>query len=310
MESGGIVESIGNKTILVTGATGFVAKLFVEKVLRVQPNVKKLYLLLRAPDTKSATQRLHNEVIEKEVFRVLRQKHGAGFDSFISEKVTPVPGDISCENLGVEDCDLRDEMWREIDIVVNMAATVNFDERYDDALYTNTLGVKHVLNFAKKCAKLQMFVHVSTAYVAGQQEGVIMEKPYRMGETLNGTPGLDIEQELKVAEERSKEVQDLGFTKKQERIAMKELGLTRARLYGWPNTYTFTKAMGEMLIGNLRENMPVVIIRPTMITSTYYEPFPGWIEGLRTIDSLALGYGKGKLTFFLGNPKMIIDLVS
>lgn len=35
---------------------------FVEKILRVQPNVKKLYLLLRAPDTKTATQRLHNEV--------------------------------------------------------------------------------------------------------------------------------------------------------------------------------------------------------------------------------------------------------
>jgi hypothetical protein len=35
---------------------------FVEKVLRVQPNVKKLYLLLRAPDAKSATQRFHNEV--------------------------------------------------------------------------------------------------------------------------------------------------------------------------------------------------------------------------------------------------------
>jgi len=39
------------------------AAVFVEKVLRVQPNVKKLYLLLRAADAKSATQRLHNEVI-------------------------------------------------------------------------------------------------------------------------------------------------------------------------------------------------------------------------------------------------------
>lgn len=35
---------------------------FVEKILRVQPNVKKLYLLLRAADDKSATQRLHDEV--------------------------------------------------------------------------------------------------------------------------------------------------------------------------------------------------------------------------------------------------------
>jgi len=34
----------------------------VEKILRVQPKVKKLYLLLRAVDTKSAEERLHNEV--------------------------------------------------------------------------------------------------------------------------------------------------------------------------------------------------------------------------------------------------------
>ena len=34
----------------------------LEKILRVQPNVKKLYLLLRAADAKSATHRLNNEV--------------------------------------------------------------------------------------------------------------------------------------------------------------------------------------------------------------------------------------------------------
>ncbi|XP_010271727.1 PREDICTED: alcohol-forming fatty acyl-CoA reductase-like [Nelumbo nucifera] len=309
MELVGILESLENKTILVTGATGFVAKIFVEKVLRVQPNVKKLYLLLRAPHTKSAIQRLHNEVLGKEVFRVLRQKLGSGFDSFMSEKVIPVPGDITCKNLGVEETDLRDKMWREVDIVVNIAATVNFDERYDDSLFINTMGAKHVLEFAKKCSKLQIFVHVSTAYVGGQQEGLMLEKPYQMGETLNGTLGLDIQQELKVAEERLKELQAEKITIKEERIAMKELGLKRARLYGWPNTYAFTKAMGEMLLGHYRENIPLVIIRPTIITSTYNEPFPGWIEGVRTIDSLILGYGKGRLTGFPGDPKLIMDVI-
>lgn len=36
---------------------------FIEKILRVQPNVKKLYLLLRARDTKSAMLRFNNEVL-------------------------------------------------------------------------------------------------------------------------------------------------------------------------------------------------------------------------------------------------------
>lgn len=61
----------------------------------------------------------------------------------------------------------------------------------------------------------------------------------------------------------------------------------RARRYGWPNTYVFTKAMGEMLLGemNQKKQMPLVIIRPTIITSTYKEPFPGWVEGIRYKDN-------------------------
>lgn len=59
--------------------------------------------------------------------------------------------------------------------------------------------------------------------------------------------------------------------------------MIRATMYGWPNTYVFTKAMGEMIVGTTKGNMNVVIVRPTIITSTYREPFPGWIEGLRYI---------------------------
>ena len=57
--------------------------------------------------------------------------------------------------------------------------------------------------------------------------------------------------------------------------------MDRAKTYGWPNAYVFTKAMGEMLLGHLKDNVNVVIVRPTIITSTYKEPFPGWVEGVR-----------------------------
>ena len=57
--------------------------------------------------------------------------------------------------------------------------------------------------------------------------------------------------------------------------------IIRATLYGWPNTYVFTKAMGEMIIGTSKGNLSVVIVRPTIVTSTYREPFPGWVEGVR-----------------------------
>jgi nucleoside-diphosphate-sugar epimerase len=55
----------------------------------------------------------------------------------------------------------------------------------------------------------------------------------------------------------------------------------RAKQYGWPNTYVFTKAMGEMILEHFKGKMEVVILRPAIISSTHGEPFPGWIEGVR-----------------------------
>lgn len=66
----------------------------------------------------------------KELFKVVKEKYGTNLNSVISEKVTVVAGDITCDNLGVKDSSLLEEMWREVDVVVNLAATTNFDERY------------------------------------------------------------------------------------------------------------------------------------------------------------------------------------
>ncbi|KAI3985061.1 hypothetical protein MKX01_038668 [Papaver californicum] len=311
MELSSIVEYLDNKSILVTGATGFLAKLFVEKLLRVQPNLKQLFLLIRASDSASVTQRFHNEVTGKEVFRVLKKKHGVEFNSFISEKVTPVAGDVSLENLGIHDPEMTRKLWSEVDFVANFAATTNFDNRYDVAIGTNTVGAKNVLEFSMKCVKLKLLLHVSTAYVWGEKSGLLLENPLRKGETLT-SPNLDSQIEMKLISHRLQELKAEKISYKEETIAMKEFGLERARLFGWPNTYVFTKAMGEMEIGELIENrndLPVVILRPTMTTSTFKEPFPGWIEGVRTIDSIILGVGNGKIKCFLARAGLTVDLI-
>ncbi|KAJ6717049.1 MALE STERILITY PROTEIN 2-RELATED [Salix koriyanagi] len=46
-----------------------------------------------------------------------------------------------------------------------------------------------------------------------------------------------------------------------------------------------------------------------MIASTYKEPFPGWIEGVRTIDSIIAGYGKGRVTCFISGQQSTLDVV-
>ncbi|XP_026423983.1 fatty acyl-CoA reductase 3-like isoform X3 [Papaver somniferum] len=148
------------------------------------------------------------------------------------------------------------------------------------------------------------------AYVCGDKAGLILEEPYKMGETLTRTKTiLDIGMEKKVIEQKLEEFRAKLLSKKEETKAMKELGLERARMFGWPNVYVFTKAMGEMLIGERRENLPIIIVRPTIVTSTIKEPFPGWVEGVKTVDSYFAGFGLGKITFFLGSSKTIMDVI-
>ncbi|XP_038902554.1 fatty acyl-CoA reductase 3-like [Benincasa hispida] len=308
-ECGNAIGFLENKSILITGSTGFLAKILVEKILRIQPNVRKLYLLLRAADEIIAMQRFCNEVMEKDLFRVLKKKWGANLNTFISEKVCVVSSDISLSHMGLKNSILVEEIKHQVQIIINLAATTNFNERYDVALGTNTLGAKHVVNFAKQCPNFKLLVHVSTAFISGEREGLILETPHKLGESLNGTEGLNIEIEQKVVEERLKQLKDIEASEKVVTIAMKDLGIQRANMFGWPNTYTFTKAMGEMVIDDLKDNLPLIVIRPTIVTSTYKEPFPGWIEGARTIDSLIVGYAKGKLTFFCCDINSILDVI-
>ncbi|KAF3442271.1 hypothetical protein FNV43_RR16187 [Rhamnella rubrinervis] len=250
------------------------------------------------------------KVIGKELFKVLRERRDTNFESFISEKVTAISGDVSLENLGVQDVQLREALWKHIDIVINFAATTRFDERYDAALDTNTLGVLHVLGFAQRCVKLEMLVHVSTAYVCGEREGLIKEDTvFHMGKTLKATSILDFKEEQKLVAEKLKELRDQNASEDTITTTMRDLGLKKAKLYGWSNVYVFTKAMGETCLVDSKEKFPSIIIRPTVITSTYKEPFAGWIEGLRTLDTLVVGYAKGKVKCFLGDTMSILDLI-
>ncbi|KAL3354462.1 hypothetical protein AABB24_018886 [Solanum stoloniferum] len=180
---------------------------------------------------------------------------------------------------------------------------------YDIAMDINVLGALNVLKFAKRCENVKIIVHVSTAYVCGEGEGVIPEKSFSLGETLNKNSKLDIDVERKVIDEKLKELEAQSLTTKEVTIAMRDLGIQRANLHGWPNTYSFTKAMGEMLLGHYKEDLQLVIIRPTIITSTYKEPFPGWIEGVKTVDSFILAYGKGVMNFCFGDPNTKLDMI-
>ncbi|KAF3611882.1 hypothetical protein DY000_02050857 [Brassica cretica] len=307
----GIVSFLQGKKFLITGSTGFLAKVLIEKVLRMAPDVGKIYLLIKAKNKEAAIARLKSEVLDTELFKTLRETHGASYQSFMLDKLVPVTGNICDSNIGLQ-VDSAEEIAKEVDVIINSAANTTFNERYDVALDINTRGPGNLMGFAKKCKKLKLFLQVSTAYVNGQRQGRIMEKPFSMGDCIatenfleGNRKALDVDREMKLALDAARK----GTQDQEEAQKMKDLGLERARSYGWQDTYVFTKAMGEMMINSTRGDVPVVIIRPSVIESTYKDPFPGWMEGNRMMDPIVLCYGKGQLTGFLVDPKGVLDVV-
>ncbi|KAK6793821.1 hypothetical protein RDI58_007274 [Solanum bulbocastanum] len=311
----GITMFLRGKAFLITGATGFLGKVLIEKILRTTPDVNKIFILIKAKNKEVAMQRLKNEILNADIFNCLKQVHGKSYQTFMLSKLVPVLGNVCEANLGI-DQDTANMMVKEVDIIVNSAANTTFDERYDIALDINTGGPTRLMNFAKQCHNLKLFLQVSTAYVNGQQQGRIMEKPFCIGDSiakenllsgvdLNSFTSLNVEDEIKLVLESKQGLEDNSVAQK-----MKEIGLQRANKFGWQDTYVFTKAMGEMMIDSMRGDIPVVIIRPSVIESTYKEPFPGWMEGSRMMDPIILYYGKGQLTGFLVDPNGVLDVAS
>ncbi|KAG8095988.1 hypothetical protein GUJ93_ZPchr0013g37008 [Zizania palustris] len=311
----GIAQFLGGKNFLVTGGTGFLAKVLIEKILRTNPDVGKIYVLIKAKDSDAALKRLQNEVVDTELFRRLQEIHGKDYHSFVARKLVPVVGDVREADVGIA-AELASEITQQVDIIVNSAANTTFDERYDVAMDINTVGPFRIMSFAQRFRRLKLFLHVSTAYVNGQRQGVVLEKPFHLGDTIakelrssdsseHQNTMLDIEAEIKLAFDHRRHGDDSASFSEE----MKDLGLERAKLHGWQDTYVFTKAMGEMVINCMRGDVPVVTIRPSVIESTWMDPFPGWMEGNRMMDPVVLYYGKGQLSGFLADPEGVLDVV-
>ena len=61
---------------------------------------------------------------------MLEEKLGVEFGNFIDEKLCPLVGDIMYEDFGLDIAKLT-ELYEDIDVIVNGAATTNFFERFD-----------------------------------------------------------------------------------------------------------------------------------------------------------------------------------
>ena len=165
-----------DKTIFLTGTTGFVGKVVLEKFMRSLPDFKRIYVMVRPKKNISIQERLEKEILNSEIFDMLYAQNPS-LKELMRTKLIAVSGDLVMEGLGISK-EVRATLVHELDVIINVAASVNFDDPLLDAIQINYMGCMRMLELAKECQKLLVLTHVSTAYSNCNNFGRIEEKVY------------------------------------------------------------------------------------------------------------------------------------
>lgn len=77
----------------------------------------------------------------------------------------------------------------------------------------------------------------------------------------------------------------------------------------WPNTYTFTKNLCERALKKHRGNVPLLILRPSIIITSYKEPYQGWTDSMAAAGPLTMMIAAGITKYLVGNNFNRADLI-
>nr|CAD7263785.1 unnamed protein product [Timema shepardi] len=273
-----IPQFFAGRHVFVTGASGFMGKVLVEKLLRSCPDIAKIYMLMRAKRGKSPLDRLQT-ITNMELFDRLKQEQPHAL-----EKLVVVTGDAIKPGLGLW-ADDRRILEERVSIIFHVAASVRFDDSITYAVNMNVRGTQEVAELALKMKNLVVLLHVSTTYCNTDRK-VIDEVIY--------PPHGDWKKSIEMVEKIDEAVLRL--------ITPKILG-------GLPNTYTYTKSLAEHLIEDYSERIPAVIFRPSIVISTLDEPIKGWIDNFNGPVGLMAAGGKGIVHCFLADADITSDYV-
>lgn len=144
-----IKEYFDGSNIFVTGSTGFLGKVLIEKLLRSCDGINKIYIILRPKRGLGSEQRFV-EFKENQIFDKIREKTPE-----VLTKLVFVPGDINEANIGLDEKDSK-MLQETIDIVFHVAATVRFNEPLKDAANLNTFGTQRVMDICMKMKHLKV----------------------------------------------------------------------------------------------------------------------------------------------------------
>ncbi len=315
-------ETLSGKHLMLIGVTGFIGKVWLVDLLEKIPEIGKITLLIRRNRTTSGQRRFEKIVEESPTFDGLHEIYGANLAAFLKEKVEAVEGDVSLPGLGLAP-DVQVRLARTLDVIVSSAGLTDFNPDLRDAISSNVDSTIHLVEYLKTCEHAGL-MHLSTCYVVGMRDGRVTEELH-VNYNAGNHPDFDSEKEIaslremvRRIEERSESAdvtralrrQALGRSGDASKVVPDELdgvlkrnrarwvrnrlvraGMKRAHHLGWPNTYTFTKSLGESILARQGRDLPIAIVRPSIVESSERTPFTGWNEGINT---------SGPLSYLLG----------
>lgn len=271
-------KPVGN-VVLLTGATGFIGKVILTELLRRREElgVEKVQILIRPRKDKTPRERFDQDLSTSPAFSNLQE----GW----KEHCQVVGGDLTLPGCGIDPAMMKD-LFEETTHIIHCAASVDFDRPVQDAARANIDASLQVLELARNCRSLSNMVSVSTAYVTPHDGD---DRPIE--EALVQLP--------KPAREYYAEIRS-GARSGAEMIAET----------GHPNTYTFTKCLAEHLLWERRGDVPLRIVRPSVVCASRRHPHPGWIDSPAAFAGYLIYVGMGYLQAFPGHPSCRLDVIA
>src|SRR5688572_19456634 len=162
--------------VFMTGATGFLGMEVLARLL--EAGDREVVCLVRAADGSAAEARLDG------VLETLWDDPAP-----YRGRVRAVAGDLTAPGLGITNGE-RAALAEEIGCVLHCAASISFDLPLEEARRINVEGTREVIGFAresKALGRLDRFLHVSTAYVAGAYPGTFGEGQLVAGQQFRNT---------------------------------------------------------------------------------------------------------------------------
>eukprot|EP00882_Tetradesmus_deserticola_P006829 GHRQ01007191.1.p1 GENE.GHRQ01007191.1~~GHRQ01007191.1.p1 ORF type:complete len:264 (+),score=67.51 GHRQ01007191.1:414-1205(+) len=248
-----IHDHFDGSAVLLTGSTGYVGQLVLEKLLRCL-GVRTVFVLTRPKRGEDIQQRV-DKLLDSPVFHLLRGNE-------VLRKVVPIAGDMRATDLGISLAD-RQRLSRETNHVIHCAADIRLEASIHELLQANYEGTRQLLKLCCYFNNLQSFVHVSSAYtnMNAPVGSLVKEAIYPLSYGDNLVDDYELVQELLAMPAHNANSRAAGLMK----------------AWNFPNNYTLSKHLAEYMVADFHKHckLPIAIARPTLISSVAQDPYPG-----------------------------------